>query len=93
MLEDLQQAVYDSLIAEYYYVQELQQNSGNIVAPKLAYYPEISMKKFLSKMHHPVLRNVKDQQVISAMDILSLDRSYQLALSMLNNPKNVSSRN
>ncbi len=83
MLEDLQQAVYDSLIAEYYYVQELQQNSGNIVAPKLAYFPEISMKKFLSKMHHPVLRRVKSLNIMAAMDLFYMDSEYRLQIVSL----------
>ena len=91
--DDLEQAIFDNLEAEYRYVMDLKESTGSEVAPKTTFYPELTLAQFLSKMHHPVLRNVKDQQVISAMDILSLDRSYQLALSMLNNPKNVSSRN
>ena len=91
--DELEQAIFDNLEAEYRYVMDLKESTGSEVAPKTTFYPELTLAQFLSKMHHPVLRNVKDQQVISAMDILSLDRSYQLALSMLNNPKNVSSRN
>ena len=91
--EDLEQAIFDNLDAEYRYVMDLRESTGSEVAPKTTFYPELTLPQFLGKMHHPVLRNVKDQQVISAMDILSLDRSYQLALSMMDNPKNVASRN
>lgn len=90
---DLEQAIFDNLEAEYRYVMDLKESTGSEVAPKITYYPELTLAQFLSKMHHPVLRKVKDQQVISVMDILSLDRNYQLGLSMLNNPKNVYSRN
>ena len=90
---DLEQAIFDNLEAEYRYVVDLKASTGAEVAPKTTFYPELTLSQFLSKMHHPVLRKVRDQQVISAMDLLSLDRNYQLALSMLNNPKNVSSRN
>ena len=91
--EDLEQAIFDNLDAEYRYVMDLKESTGSEVAPQTTYYPELTLSQFLGKMHHPVLRKVKEQQVISAMDILSLDRNYQLALSMLNNPKNVASRN
>ena len=91
--EDLEQAIFDNLDAEYRYVMDLKESTGSEVAPKTTFYPEMTLAQFLGKMHHPVLRNVKEQQIISAMDILSLDRSYQLALAMLNNPKNVVSRN
>jgi len=91
--DDLEQAIFDNLDAEYRYVMDLKESTGSEIAPKTTFYPELTLSQFLSKMHHPVLRKVKDQEVISAMDILSLDRNYQLGLSMLNNPKNVASRN
>lgn len=80
---DLSQAVYDNLIAEYYYVQELQQNSGNNIAPKVSFYPEISMKKYLSKMHHPVLRRVKSLNIMAAMDLFYMDSEYRLQIVSL----------
>lgn len=91
--DDLEQAIFDNLDAEYRYVMDLKESTGSEVAPQTTYYPELTLSQFLGKMHHPVLRKVKEQKVISAVDILSLDRNYQLAISMLNNPKNVASRN
>ena len=91
--KDLEMAIFDNLEAEYQYVTELRESTGSEVAPRTTYYPELTLAQFLSKMHHPVLRKVKEQEVISVMDILSLDRNYQLGLAMLNNPKNVASRN
>ena len=51
---ELRQAIYDNLIAEYYYVLDLQKSSGSAVAPNVAFFPELSMEKFISKMSHPV---------------------------------------
>ena len=90
---DLKQAIFDNLEAEYHYVMDLKESTGSEVAPRTVFFPELTLAQFLSKMHHPVLRKVQEQQVISVMDILSLDRNYQLGLSMMNNPKNVASRN
>lgn len=74
---ELWQAIYDNLIAEYYYVQELQQNSGSVVAPNVSFYSELSMKKFLSKMHHPVLRRVKSLNIMAAMDLFAMADEYR----------------
>ena len=90
---DLELALFDNLEAEYRYVMELKESTGSEIAPKTTYFPELTLAQFLDKMHHPVLRKVKEQEVISVMDILSLDRNYQLGLAMLNSSKNVASRN
>lgn len=85
---ELWQAIYDNLIAEYYYVQELQQNSGNVVAPNVSFYAELSMKKFLSKMHHPVLRRVKSLNIMAAMDLFSMADEYRPKIVSLGGEQN-----
>lgn len=74
---ELGQAIYDNLIAEYYYVQQLQQNSGSVVAPNVSFYPELSMKKFIEKMNHPVLRRVKSQNIMAAFDLFSIANEFR----------------
>lgn len=90
---ELELAIYDNLEAEYNYVMTLKESTGSEVAPATIYYPELTLAQFLEKMHHPVLRKVKDQEVIAVMDILALDRQYQMALAMLNDSKAIASRN
>ena len=91
--EDLERAMYYNLEAEYLYVTALKDTTGSEIAPRTAYFPELTLAQFLDKMHHPVLRRVKELDVISAMDILSLDRHYQLALAQLDHSENVVIKN
>lgn len=77
---ELGQAIYDNLIAEYYYVLDLQQNSGRVVAPNISFYPELSLKKFIAKMSHPVLRRVKSQNIMAAIDLFSMANDYRLQI-------------
>ncbi len=80
---ELQQAVYDNLIAEYDYVRDLQQNNGTIVAPNVSFYPELALKAFIDKMHHPVLRRVKSLHIMAAIDLFSMAHEHRLhALSI-----------
>lgn len=90
---DLELAICDNLEAEYGYCIELKESTGSEIALKTSYYPELTLAQFMSKMHHPVLRQVKALDVIAALDILSLDRHYQLALAQLNSDQNVANRN
>ena len=87
--EDLEAAIYDNLAAEYNYVMDLKESTGSEIALKTAFYPELTLTQFLQKMRHPVLRQVKALDVIAAVDILSLDKNYQMALSELQNTPNV----
>lgn len=91
---DLEDAIYDNLVAEFDYVLNLKSSTGSEVAAKTSYYPELTLAQFLKKMRHPVLRQVKSLDVMMATDILSLDHHYQLALAELeNNPSvNVTQR-
>lgn len=91
--KDLELALYDNLMAEYNYVVSLKEETGSEVAQKITYFPELTLAQFLQKTRHPALRQVKDLDVIAAIDILSLDRQYQLALAELENTSNVVSKN
>lgn len=86
---ELWQAIYDNLVAEYHYVQDLQQNSGSAVAPNISFFPELSMKKFISKMHHPVLRRVKSLDIMAAIDLFSMAHDYRLQIVSLGGDQHV----
>lgn len=86
---DLELAVYDNLTAEFNYVMDLKESTGSEVANETSFYPELTLSQFMMKMRHPVLRQVKALDVITAVDILSLDRSYQMSLAELQNAPNV----
>ena len=88
---ELWQAIYDNLIAEYYYVLELQQSSGSSLAPSVSFYPELSLKKFISKMNHPVLRRVKSQNIMAAIDLFSMANDYRLQIVNLERDKSAES--
>lgn len=91
--KDLEAAIYDNLMAEYNYVMDLKEETGSEIAQKTSYFPELTLAQFMQKTRHPVLRQVKALDVIAAMDILSLDRHYQLALAELESSANVVSKN
>ncbi len=82
--EELAHAMHDHLIDEYYYVLDVQQSSDRMVAPGVSYYPELSMKKFLDKMRHPVLRRVRDLRVMAAIDLFSMDNEYRMQIVNVN---------
>ena len=86
---ELCQAIYDNLIAEYYYVQELQQSSGSSVAPQVTFFPELTMKKFVGKMNHPVLRRVKSQDIVAAIDLFGMDNEFRFQMVNLEPDKSV----
>lgn len=86
--QDLEEAIFDNLMAEFIYVINLKSSTGSEIAAKTVFYPELTLAQFLSKMRHPVLRQVKSLDVMMATDILSLDRHYQLSLSELENSNN-----
>lgn len=82
---ELRQAIYDNLIAEYYYVLDLQKSSGSAVAPNVAFFPELSMEKFISKMSHPVLRRVSSLHIMAAIDLFAVANEYRLQMVNLEN--------
>ena len=91
--KDLEAAIFDNLMAEYNYVMGLKEETGSEVAQKVSYFPELTLSQFMQKTRHPSLRQVKSLDVISAIDILSLDRQYQLALAVLEKSEDVVSKN
>lgn len=84
-LKDLEMAIFDNLEIEYFYVRDLHKNTGNNVAPKTFYYPELTMEQFIDKMRHPVLRRVKSLDIVAAMDLLSIEHEYQLEIIRFDN--------
>lgn len=87
--DDLERAIFDNLEAEFNYVLDLKESTGSEIAPKTLFYPEMTLAQFLQKMRHPVLRQVKSLDVITAVDILSLDKNYQMSIAELQNAPNV----
>lgn len=87
--KDLEAAIFDNLMAEYNYVIGLKEETGSEVAQKVSYFPELTLSQFMQKTRHPSLRQVKALDVIAAIDILSLDRQYQLALAQLESSEDV----
>lgn len=73
----LKQAVLDHLELEYDYIRKIEQSKDNIIAGKTSFFSEIVLTEFISKMRHPALRRVKSLQVVAAMDILGLDKTYR----------------
>lgn len=69
-INDLETAIYDNLESEYMYVKELQNSTGTEVAPKISYYPELTLDQFIFKMKHPSLRKVNSLNVYAIVDIL-----------------------
>lgn len=83
--EDLQQAIYDNLYVEYQYVKDIQKNTGSDVAPKTFCFPELSLLKYISKMHHPVLRRVKSLDIIALFDLMNIAPEQRLQFTMMEN--------
>lgn len=92
---DLEAAIFDNLEAEFNYVLDLKESTGSEIALKTTFYPELTLAQFMQKMRHPVLRQVKALDVIAAVDILALDKNYQMSISELQNAanSNVTQRN
>ena len=81
--EDLKLAIFDNLEAEYFYVRDIQKNTGANVAPKTVYYPELTLPQFISKMRHPVLRRVKSLDIVASMDLMSMGHEYRLQFTRI----------
>ncbi len=79
--EELRQVLYDNLLVEYNYVKELKEDTGSEVAPQIAYFPELTLLQFLTKMRHPILRNTQSLDVIMMIDLLAMDKNCQLIVA------------
>ena len=75
---DLKSAILDNIMAEYNYVNEMKKNTGNDVAPKTLFFPELNLSQYIGKMHHPVLRRVNSLDVVAVMDLMSVDHECDL---------------
>lgn len=82
-LDDLGCAIYDNLIAEYNYVRDTQNDTGNTVAPDTSFFPKLNMPQFISKMHHPVLRRVNSLDIMAMMDLMYMERDYRIQISSI----------
>ena len=82
---DLQKAIYDHLETEYNYVKDLKTSTGSEIASKITYYPELTLAQFIAKMKHPSLRKVQELDVCALIDILRLDKNYQLMITDFGN--------
>lgn len=82
-LEDLTSALYDHLTAEYNYVRDTQNDTGNTVAPDTAFFPKLNMPQFISKMHHPVLRRVNSLDIMAMMDLMYMERDYRIQIASI----------
>ncbi len=83
--DDLKKAIYDHLDTEYNYVKNLKTSTGSEIASKLSYDPELTLSQFISKMKHPSLRKVRELDVCALIDILRLDKNYQLMITDFGN--------
>lgn len=75
-IEELQAAIYDNLEAEYDYVKDKQKNVQK-VNEKIQFYGELPIRKFILKIYHPVLRRVKNLDIMACMDIMNMRNEYR----------------
>ena len=78
--EELQTVIYDNLEAEYNYVMELQKTYGTLIAPKMSFFMTLSPAQYIVKMHHPVLRRVKQLNIAAEMDMMALKHEYRMQI-------------
>lgn len=90
--QDLEDVIYDNLLIEYNYVKDLKVDTGSEIAPQIAYFPELTLLQFVSKMRHPVLRNVQSLEVVAMLDLLAMDKNCQLVVAELQHSDNSSIR-
>lgn len=79
--EELKLAIYDNMEAEYFYVKNLQNDTGIDVAPKTFFFPEMTLSQYIIKMHHPVLRRVNALDIVGAFDLFAMEREYYLQIA------------
>lgn len=78
--EELKTVIYDNLEAEYNYVLELQKTYGTLIAPKMSFFMNLSPAQYIAKMHHPVLRRVRELNIIAEMDLMALNHEYRMQI-------------
>jgi len=82
---DLEGAIYDHLMAEYYYVKNTQNYNENAITPKTLFFPKLDMRQYLERMRHPVLRRVKSLDIIAMMDLMAMDREHRTQIVRIDN--------
>lgn len=82
---DLEGAIYDHLMAEYYYVKNTQNYNENAITPKTLFFPKLDMRQYIERMHHPVLRRVKSLDIIAMMDLMAMDREHRTQVVRIDN--------
>ena len=82
---ELEGAVFDHLMAEYYYVKNVQQENEHSIAPKTQYFPQLDLRQYIERMHHPVLRRVNSLDIMAMMDLMAMDREYRLQMVRMDN--------
>ena len=78
--EELKTVIYDNLEAEYNYVLDLQKTYGTLIAPKMSFFMNLSPAQYIAKMHHPVLRRVRQLNIRAEMDLLALSHEYRMQI-------------
>lgn len=78
--EELEEAIYDNLMAEYTYARTVQKDADNGITPKTTFFPKLDMRHYIERMRHPVLRRVKSLHIMSMMDLLAMDREYRMQI-------------
>lgn len=82
---DLEAAIFDHLMAEYYYVKNTQNYTENAVTPKTLFFPKLDMRQYLERMRHPILRRVKSLDIIAMMDLMAMDREHRTQIVQIDN--------
>lgn len=89
---DLKAAIYDNLVAEYDYLQEEMESNEARIGPYTEFWPELTMKQYLGKMLHPVLRRVSQLDIVAVMDLMEMAREYRLKVANLQSGQLVDQR-
>ena len=84
-VEDLEDALYDNLMAECTYARNVQKDSENGITPKTTYFPKLDMRQYLERMRHPVLRRIKSLNIMAMMDLMAMDREYRIQFVRIEN--------
>lgn len=79
--DELKEAIFDNLEAEFLYVKNLQNEAKINVAPKTFFYPEMTLPQYIVKMHHPILRRVDALDIVGAFDLFAMEREYHLQIA------------
>ena len=80
---ELEMAIYDNLTTEYHYEKEQQTDSIPSSGDRICFFADLPIEKYISKMHHPVLRRVNSLDIMASMDLMSMKHEYRLQIITL----------